>query len=148
MAKSIIELYGEVMASDTLKKEYLAAANDGKINKFLSSHGCDATGEQLDEFLKSPANLPQGEITDDELDSVAGGTCYKQGRPVVTVMNSCKYWTCEKCGGTETQYHAQVGGMSVHACKNCGYKAYCMNCRYCHYEDALWQCYNPNRKNN
>jgi hypothetical protein len=151
MAKTLQQLYGEVMASEALKKEYLAAANDGKTNEFLSSHDCDATAEQLDEFLKNPANLPQGEITDDELDSVAGGTCYKQGRPVVTILNSCDYWTCDECGGTETEkiystgYHASA---SAYVCVKCRTKAYCMNCQYCHYEDALWQCYNPKRKNN
>ena len=146
MAKTLQQLYGEVMASDSLKKEYLAAANDGKINKFLSSHGCDATAAQLDEFMKDPKNLPQGEIADDELDSVAGGTCYKQGRPVVTVMNSCKYWTCEQCGGTDTKVYNDLVGIGSQ-CSRCEIKCFCMNCKFCRYEDALWQCYNPQRHN-
>ena len=57
MAKTLQELYGEVMASEALKKEYLAAANDKKIGELLSSHGCDATAEQPGEFFKNPANL-------------------------------------------------------------------------------------------
>ena len=151
MAKTLQELYSEIMASDELKKEYFATANDGKVDEFLSSHGCDATAEQLGEFLKNPANLPQGELADDELDSVAGGTCYKQGRPVVTVLNSCNYWTCDYCGSTETTTEVIAccrGTGTKNVCANCNTNVYCVNCRYCHYEDALWQCYNPARKNN
>ena len=149
--KTLKELYGEVMASDALKKEYFAAANDGKIDEFLSSHGCDATGEQLGEFMKDPANLPQGELGDDELDSVAGGTCYKEGRPVVTIMNDCEYWACERCGGTatgETPIRGHGKNKTYNACLNCGMSVYCINCKYCRYESALWQCYNPKRHNN
>jgi hypothetical protein len=149
--KTLKELYGEVMASGELKKQYLAAANDGKINEFLSSHGCDASESELNAFLSNPKELPQGEVSDDELDAVAGGTCYHDGRPVVTIANYCDYWTCEDCGTTDiedyyfTDYHYDESG---YKCAHCGLKVYCMNCRYCHYEDALWQCYNPKRHNN
>ena len=142
MAKTLQRLYGEVMASDALKKEYFAAANEGKLDEFLSSHGCDATGEQLGEFLSNSKNLPQGEIADDELDSVAGGTCYHDGRPVVTVLNSCLLWTCGNCHRFTTDRN-----FMMNACPECNTDTFCCNCEYCRYENALWVCYHPERKN-
>ena len=149
--KTLTELYNEVMASSTLKKEYFAAASDGRAAEFLGAHSCHATIEELNEFLANPAKLPLGEIADDELDAVAGGTCYYDGRPVVTIMNDCEYWTCDKCGGTTTDVNIIKGINNTQAydqCTGCGAKAYCVNCKYCRYENALWQCYNPKRKNN
>ena len=146
---SLEELYKKVMSSDELKKEYFAAANEGRLVEFLGAHDCRATLEELQKFLSSPEALPQGEISDDELDSVAGGTCYKDGRPVVTIMNSCDYWTCDKCKvSSVVNYYTARGSLSCTRCSVCGSVTYCMHCEYCHYEDALWQCYNPKRKNN
>ena len=148
---SLEELYKKVMSSDELKKEYFAAANEGRLAEFLGAHDCRATLEELQKFLSSPEALPQGEISDDELDAVAGGTCYKGGRPVVTIMNRCDYWTCESCGGTTTDVNIIKNYNNTQAydqCSNCGKKAYCTNCKYCRYESALWLCYNPNRLNN
>ena len=149
--KTLKELYGEIMASYELKKEYFAAANDGKTAEFLKSHGCGATLDELNAFLSNPKELPQGEVCDDELDSVAGGTCYKDGRPVVTVLNGCDYWTCDNCGIAPTVHYSRntsYGQECYDKCTLCGALAVCAGCRYCHYEDALWQCYNPKRKNN
>ena len=146
---SLKELYAEVMASEALKKEYFAAANDKKVTEFLRAHGCEATEQELNAFLSNPKELPQGEVCDDELDAVAGGTCYKDGRPVVTVMNGCEYWTCDKCKVSSTvNYYTARGSLSCTRCSVCGSVTYCMHCEYCHYEDALWQCYNPKRHNN
>ena len=146
MAKTLQQLYGEVMASAELKKEYLAAANDGKLDEFLSSHGCDATPEQLGEFLKHPATLPQVELCDDELEAVAGGTCYHNGRPVITLYNSCDLWICSTCNvskQTKECTYAYAG-----ACPKCKISAFCDECKYYRYEDCLMLCYHPDRINN
>ena len=148
MAKTLQELYSEIMASDELKKEYFAAANNGKTTEFLSSHGCDATEAQLGEFLKNPANLPQGEIADDELDAVAGGTCYYGGKKVVTPVSSCDDWVCGECGTSTTMtVHSMLASMSglKEECSQCHCKAICMNCRHCHYESGMTLCYCPNQ---
>ena len=149
--KTLNELYGEVMASNELKREYFAAAGDGKAAEFLKNHGCDATENELSDFLANPANLPQGEIADDELDAVAGGTCYKGGRPVVTILNTCDYWTCEKCGTAPAmQSSCEPGNPTQPSGKYCvcGRRSICMVCRYCQFEKGLWLCNSPSRKNN
>ena len=89
-----------------------------------------------------------GELNDDELDSVSGGekcgTIYNNGRPVVTMSNSCEHWRCENCHiavlkKTENDYDICVRCGAIH------------NCRYCEharYEDALLQCFCEERRYN
>lgn len=70
--KSFEELYNEVLASDELKAEAAKAGKEGKQQEFLKAHGCDATQEEVAEFLKAKAqgDLP---LTDDELKMMNGG---------------------------------------------------------------------------
>ena len=95
-------------------------------------------------------HAPSGELDDDELDNVAGGRCYHDGRPVMTVLDSCDDWSCPKCGGGIKWYPNGAG--YLHDCASTGKKEYpglgfvCDNCKYLKYEDALWLCYNPVRK--
>ena len=141
--KTLTELYKETLASDALKKEYFAAANDGKINEFLLSHGCDATESELAEFLANPEELRQGEIADDELEAVSGGTCYKEGWPVVTPMNTCDFWECEDC-------HVGKGNgkITMGACGICLLPAICRFCSHCDYKKLMYMCHNPKRRIN
>ncbi len=67
------EMYNKVMASDELKKSFAEAAQDkGKLAEWLKANGSNATIEQVSEFLKSKQT--SGEVSDDELENVAGGT--------------------------------------------------------------------------
>ncbi len=66
------ELYNKVMASEELKRSFAEAAGDkGKLEAWLKANGSDATTEQLGEFLK--AKQTSGEVSDDDLENVAGG---------------------------------------------------------------------------
>ncbi len=66
------ELYSKVMASEELKRSFAEAAQDeGKLEAWLKANGSDATVEQLGEFLKAKQTI--GEVSDDELENVAGG---------------------------------------------------------------------------
>ncbi len=68
------ELYSKVMASEELKRSFAEAAQDkGKLEAWLKANGSDATVEQVGEFLRSRSGQTSGEISDDELESVAGG---------------------------------------------------------------------------
>ena len=78
-----------------------------------------------------------GELSDDELDNVAGGGCHNGGRLVVSVMHCCDEWRCKDDG---SQYG--IYGMLV-CCITCGVDAYCRSCQYCTYEKGLWLCNNP-----
>ena len=84
--KTLQELYNEVIASEELKKEYLQAVGDKKIGTFLKTHGCEATAEELTTFLAehSKKNADK-ELSIEELENVAGGTCNNTTREEVGV---------------------------------------------------------------
>ena len=68
--KTVQELYNEVIASEELKKEFLALKPE-EVQIFAAKHGCDATVDEIRSFLTE--NRTSGELSDDELDQVAGG---------------------------------------------------------------------------
>ncbi len=70
--KTLQRLYSEILSSDELKKAYAKAAKDGRMAEFLKENGCEATMEEVEAFLKEKAGQ---ELSDDELDSAAGGAC-------------------------------------------------------------------------
>ena len=80
--KSLQELYDEVRDNDALKKSFVEAMREGAVEDFLREHGCEATSEELREFLEGTTreNDPL-ELSTDVLDAVAGGTSYYCGEP-------------------------------------------------------------------
>ena len=72
MSKTINEIYEEVMKSAELQKEFLAAEKNGSIAAFAAAHGCEATVEEVQAFLKAKLSEDK-ELSLDELDQVAGG---------------------------------------------------------------------------
>ena len=145
--KTLNEIYGEIMASDALKKEYFAAANEGRAVEFLSLHGCDTSAEELGAFLVGIHHPAQGEVADDELDSVAGGTCYHDEHPVVTIYNTCDYWLCDSCHMNRVEPESYSTGC-VGTCPICRTSAYCDSCMFHGFSDCLMLCYHPFRLNN
>ena len=73
--KTVQELYGEIIASDELKKAFVEAMRADKLGDFLKAHGCEATEEEIREFVETKAakDVPI-ELSEDELEHVAGGT--------------------------------------------------------------------------
>ncbi len=122
--KTLDELYKEVSENEDLKKEYASLKSEEEINNFLKANDCDATASDVQAFLNKG-----GEITDDELDNVAGGTCYKNGRPVVTAFNNC--W--------EFKRDPSVKGYT---------QPVCCDCAFSKYEGGLLICYNDARLEN
>lgn len=72
MSKTIAEVYEEVIKSAELQKEFLAAEQNGTIAAFAAAHGCEASAEEVQAFLKGKLNEDK-ELSLDELDQVAGG---------------------------------------------------------------------------
>ncbi|MEE5993515.1 MAG: hypothetical protein V3G42_09775 [Oscillospiraceae bacterium] len=72
--KTLQELYHEVIKSDELKKEFLEAGKNGKAEEFIKAHGCDATLDEIKDFLEAQAKADK-ELSADELENVAGGGC-------------------------------------------------------------------------
>ena len=105
--KTLQELKKEIVADEELRKAWSEAIRGGKMMEFIKARGVDATAEELTAFLENEKN---GEISDEELDNVAGGGC---GREI----------TCSYCGKPVEKSYS-LGGMH----KDCYYA--CMNSPY------------------
>ena len=123
-----------------LNKELLAKAKNAKTPEELIALAKENGTEMTEESAEAYYNLlhPQnGEVSDDELDNVAGGGCHNGGKLVVSVMHYCDEWRCKDDGSM-----CYVNVMFVE-CNTCHREAYCNSCHYCTYEKGLWLC---NRK--
>ncbi len=118
-------------------EELLALAKENDYE--LDEEGAKAYFEQLH---------TTGELSDDELDNVAGGGCYNGGRLVVTKFHNCKNWICKKCGGDyQTGLIRDVADRHFCKVRWTERNISCLDCKYCSYEKALWLCNHPaNRK--
>ena len=151
--KTLNELYSEVTADEALMQEYKSACENGTVGEFLRAHECRASEDEVNAFLAAhgTSGEPHGELSDDELDSVAAGrkcgTLYKNGRPRVLPSNKCEKWTCYLCGCGAGQKHDRARhtvspeeGVNLIT----SVKVRCDECR--HYFGGL--CMNPARYNN
>ena len=73
MGKSLQDLYDEVVANESLVKEFIKAEKEEKLEEFVKTHGCGATVVEIKNFVESKTQS-EGELSLDELDAVAGGT--------------------------------------------------------------------------
>ena len=69
---TIEALYKKIIASDELKSAFVEAVKAQKLGDFLKAQGCEAAEAEVVDFLKS-LRKGEGELADDELNSVAGG---------------------------------------------------------------------------
>lgn len=69
---TIEALYKEIIASDELKSAFVEAVKAQKLGGFLKAQGCEAAEAEVVDFIKSLRSA-EGELADDELNSVAGG---------------------------------------------------------------------------
>ena len=120
------------------QKELLEQAKKAKSAEELMSlakeNGKELTKEETEAYF---AQLNKsGELSDEELDNVAGGGCHnKDGRLVVTVWYNCSDFTCKKCGRKNTGDHFHIIDGS-----RTNYMQQCQFCKYISYEGGLWLC--------
>jgi predicted house-cleaning noncanonical NTP pyrophosphatase (MazG superfamily) len=86
--KTVRELYVEIMANDEQKRAFVEAMKAGKLEDFLKAHDCEATEEEVREFIETKAadDTPL-ELSVDELERIAGGT-------IPTDTCCCTHDTC------------------------------------------------------
>ena len=87
--KTIEELYNEVMASEDLKKEFLALKPE-EVEGFAEKYGCKATLDEIKSFLteKSSASF---ELSDEEIEQVAGGKTADVGEILLSIFTYGTY---------------------------------------------------------
>src|SRR5664279_3127761 len=85
-------------------EEAIAKAKQAKsVEELLTlakESGVEMTAEQAQEYY-TQLNPKSGELSDDELDNVAGGVVeqvYKVGQPEATEGGTCDLWICFFCG--------------------------------------------------
>lgn len=130
-----------------LSKELLAKARETKTAEELlalaKENGIALTGEEATSCFER-LHPKDGELSDEELDNVAGGGCHtKDGRLVVAAGCECECFICKK-DGSGWFTNRKTGSRF---CKTCRTMIDCTKCRYCSYEKGLWLCNHPdNRK--
>ena len=122
-----------------LNEELIAKAKGTKTPEELAAlakeSSIDLTEEEAKAYFEQ-LHPKTGELSDDELDNVAGG-CHNGGRLVVSAMNYCDEWRCKDDGSM-----SYLNVLFVE-CNTCHRQAFCYSCSYCTYEKGLWLC---NRK--
>lgn len=68
--KTLEMLYDEICNNEELKNKLLAALKEQKLEQFLKEQNCDSTENEFFAYVKEKR---EGELSDEELDSVAGG---------------------------------------------------------------------------
>lgn len=124
--------------SKELLEQAKAASSAEELIALAKENGAELTQEEAQAYF---AQLHKsGELSDEELDNVAGGGCHnKDGRLVVTVWYSCNDFTCKKCGRKNTGDHFHIiDGYRTN------YMQQCQFCKYMSYESGLWLCNKPN----
>ena len=82
--KTIEELYREVIASEDLKKEFLALKPE-EVEGFAEKYGCKATLDEIKSFLTEKSAA--GELSDEEINQVAGGKSADLVEGIVSVCS-------------------------------------------------------------
>ena len=70
--KTMDELYNEIQSNEVMKESFIAAARENRLADFLREHDCTASVADVMEYING---VREGEVSDDDLDSVAGGNC-------------------------------------------------------------------------
>ena len=121
--------------------EQLQAARAAKSSEELISlakeQGIDITVEQAANFL----NPPKGELSDEELENVAGGYCKQggseYGREIVTLVTPCVH-------GLKKYMEDHWVGAEAHGTRRCGSYHFVSGqggkCGYLSYEKGIWYC--------
>ena len=130
-----------------MNQELLEKAKEAKSAEELLSlakeNGVELTKDEAEEYF---AQMHQsGELSDEELDNVAGGGCHKKdGRLIVTVDYGCDQWACSICGSKRI-FESQVYGR-MHHCSNGNsvrHPGACSTCKFMSYEGGMWLCNHP-----
>ena len=70
--RSMENLYQEIQENEKLKKAFITALKENTIEDFLKANGCEGTTADVMKFMNSKK---EGELSDDDMEKVAGGDC-------------------------------------------------------------------------
>lgn len=119
----------DVIMRNDFTPELIEKAKQAKSAEELAAlakeNGIDISDDEAEEYFERLNK--SGELSDEELDGVAGGGCYyKDGRLVVTCDYRCKRFKCSCCGKEFapkwSEQHKCRGGLRSSDCSTCYYK--------------------------
>lgn len=122
-----------------------AAQSPEELQTLAKENGWEMTDESAQAYF---AQLNKsGELSDNELDNVAGGGCYSGDRLIVTNFHCCDLWTCEKCGSSRWSWKRVLdsGEDKVHSCNGADRGVSCRSCKYMIY-NGLQLCNHPDKR--
>ncbi len=135
------------------REELILKAKEAKSAEELlalaKENGMEMTEEEANAYF-AQLNPVSGELSDDELDNVAGGGCHaSDGRLITTIGNNCSYWRCEKCYKDHYDISRRCDDSGIkHLCHdNKVIDDCCNNCYFCSYEGGTWYCNHSKNKN-
>ena len=83
---TIEELYGKVLADDALKTQLGEAAKAGKLVEWVAEQGVETTEAEILAFVNAAAE-GGSELSDEELDKVAGGGYFSVMKSIGKVID-------------------------------------------------------------
>ena len=124
--------------SELLEKAKQAGMAE-ELMAVAKANGVELTEEEAKEYFEQLHK--SGELSDEELDSVAGGGCHKKdGRLIVTAVYSCDGYICKDCDSTGNHKHSHTGMSGSPTIST--YQKKCLSCRHLSIEKGLWLCNN------
>ena len=124
---------GDFIMANKLTPELIEKAKQAKTAEELAAlakeTGVELTAEEANTYF-AQLNPKSGELSDDELDCVAGGcgTPTHNGHPIINRNGTCEYWMSEN-----TKQRIPRGGT-------------CYHCWYMAWDDDIEYCWAPERQ--
>ncbi len=121
-----------------------AAKSPDELLSLARENGLELSEEQAKVYFEQMNKT--GELSDDELDNVAGGACHtKDGRKVTYPGHGtgCSSWRCRACGFAANSadfdypYHSYNCSAKIRRLDKS-----CKSCKYMTIESGLWICNN------
>lgn len=129
----------EMELNDELLAKARAAKSPEELLALAKENNAELTEEEAKTYFDQ-LHPRTGELSDDELDNVAGGACYARiDKTVVSAGQKCQHYFCRYCGGKGL--HKRQGGF----CAKCRAPANCETCQYCTHVGGVWRCNDPAR---
>lgn len=127
----------EMELNDELLAKARAAKSPEELLALAKENNAELTEEEAKTYFDQ-LHPRTGELSDDELDNVAGGACYARiDKTVVSTGHRCPHYFCKYCGGRGLNKRRGV------CCAKCGAPACCETCQYCTREKGIWRCNDP-----
>lgn len=129
---------------DKMIEKAKTAKSAEELQILAKENGYELTEEQAKAYYEH-FNVKEGELSDDELDNVSGGSCYaSDGRMITTLLNDCdgKHFVCKVCGSSELVLQQNFDAY-YYTCVNCNLLPICDYCALCSYEGGIWYCNSP-----